>query len=174
MSTQYLSEEANLADLEARIRPSEKNEYDSFRHLKIEAAFIGRVFILYRPQGLTKENTHRPPEVVCQVRVRGFQADAKRGCLVTVERMDTGEIQTLDHVPSRLFDLPLFASTPPFQRIRYDGMLRNGAVVRSMSFALLFKQRSRSDYYSAGCLMADTPNNFRNLYPHVDLNLLTA
>ena len=167
----YLSEEENLADLEAGIASADKPEYESFRHMKIEAAFIGRVFVLYRLQKTGDDGA--TPDVVCKVRVRGFQAEARKGCTAAVERLDTGEVQMIGHTPARLFGLPIFVSVPPFQRIRYDGVQKAGGLIRSMSFALLFKQRSRSDY-SIGCLLADTPNKFRKQYPQVDLNLPSA
>lgn len=172
MSTQqFLGDEESLADLESRIDPSDSLEYASHKHLRVEAAFYGRLFVLYRPTGLTKEGRHRPPEVLAQVRVINFTASSQRGCQVEFENMATGQVQTIGHVPERLFNYSVFISAAPFMRLRWDGRRFKGVVKRSLCFGLLIKQRTRADHYSAGAEMLETPGSFRSLYPSYDLQL---
>lgn len=174
MAQNYLGDEASLADLESRITSPDREEYVSYKNLRVEAAFIGRLFIIYRPQGLTSDNRHKAPEILTQVKVRGFSADDKRGCEIELEDMCTGQVMTVGHIPKRLFSYSVFVASPPYQRIRWDGRPHQGTVKRSLAFGILIKQRTRSDFFSMGATMMETPSNFRALYPNVDLHLLFA
>lgn len=171
MSSQYLSNEENLADLEAQMLEADRPAYDEFKHLRIESGFIDRIFVVYRPTGLTEQNTHRDPEILTQVRVVDFTATARFGCSLTLEDMGTGQVQTVGHVPERLFHYNVFVAVPPFHRLRWDARPYKGAVKRSLAFGVMVKQKTRSDHYSMGVTMLETPSGFQALYPDYQINL---
>lgn len=171
MSTQYLGDEASLEDLESHMPLQYREEYRSYKHLRAEAAFVSRIFVAYKPAGLTPDGQHREPEVLAQVKVIDFIATPKDGCAVTFENMSTGQVQTVGHVPDRLFNLNVFVSAAPYMRLRWDGRPYKGSIKRSLCFGLLIKQRTRSDNYSAGATMLETPRGFNSLYPNYALQL---
>lgn len=172
MSTIYLNDADSLADLESRIEPEAQAKYRAFKHLRVEAAFIDRVYVVYTPSGLAADRHHRPPKILGQIKVKNFYCDARQGCRATLEDCLTGEQQTVGYVPELCFNYGFFISIPPFSKLRWDARIEPGrGVQRAIIFGLLFKTQSRAEFYSAGCVMAETPNSFRRLYPDVPLNL---
>lgn len=172
MSSQaYLGDQESLKDLESHMTSPDREVYESYKHLRVDAAFLGRIFIIYKPTGLTKEGQHKSPEVVGQVRVIGFSADPKNGASLSLENMETGEVLTVGHIPTRLFNFDAFVASPPFQRLRWDGRVEAGTVRRSLAFGILLKTRTRSDHYSMGATMVESPKVFRTLYPQEKLSL---
>lgn len=170
--TTYLNDSESFADLESRIEPEALARYRSFKQLKIEAAFLGRVYVIYTPTGLNKDRTHRPPQILGQIVVKAFRCDATQGCTAVIEDCGTGALQTIGYVPQLCFGYGFFISIPPFSKLRWDARIEPGrGVLRSMSFGLLFKTQTRAEFYSAGCVMVETPNSFRRLYPNVPLTL---
>lgn len=169
MSAHYLGDVESLNDLVSRMPSPDREIYQSYKHLSISSAFIGRIYVLYKPTGLTAEGSHRAPEIMGQVKVLGFACDASKGCEIEIEDLNTGAILRANFIPQRLFDYDVFVSVPPYSRLRWDGHVKEGTVKRSMSFGVLFKQRTRSDFYSANCPMCETLKRFRELYPTVDL-----
>lgn len=167
----YLGDAESLKDLESRMMSPDREVYAGFRHMRVDAAFLGRIFIVYKPSGLTPEGQHKSPDVLTQVKVIDFNATAKAGCTLSLEDLTTGETMTVGHIPSRLFGYDVFVASPPFQRLRWDGRHDQGSVRRSLAFGILIKTRTRSDWYSAGATMVESPKGFRTLYPNVDLPL---
>ena len=170
-SHQYLGDAESLKDLESRMMSPDREIYEGFKHLRVEAAFLGRVYIVYKPTGLTSENTHRPPEILAQIKVIDFVSNARDGSSIKLENLSTGETMTVSHIPKKLFGYDAYVASPPYQRLRWDGRVLQGAVKRSLSFGILLKTRTRSDFYSAGATMVESPKVFRQLYPNVELPL---
>lgn len=174
MANAYLSDDESIQDLISRIEPPQEREmFNSFKHLRWEAAFVGRIYVIYSPTGLDTERGHRAPKILGQIVVKGFKCDAQKGCQITIEDCLTGNQMVVSYVPQLCFNYGFFVSVPPYTKLRWDATpLDNGEIRRSMTFGLMFKTRSRADYYSAGAVMAETPNKFRQLYPNTQLNLL--
>lgn len=173
MANPYLSDDESIQDLISRIEPQQQRDlFNSFKHLRWEAAFVGRIYVVYTPMGLDADKGHRPPRILGQIVVKGFRCDAQTGCQIVIEDCLTGKQMTVGYVPELCFDYGFFVSVPPYTKIRWDATPKDGEIRRSMTFGLMFKTRSRADYYSAGAVMAETPNRFRQLYPHEPLNLL--
>lgn len=171
MSAQFLGDTESLKDLESRMMSPDREIYQSFRHMRVESAFLGRIYIIYKPTGLGEDNLHRDPDVLGQVKVTSFRCEGKYGCEIEFEDTATGEVMRVGHVPKRLFDYDVFIAVPPLARLRWDGRYYEGSVRRSLAFGILIKTRTRSDYYSAGATMAETPKGFRSLYPNFNLQL---
>lgn len=164
-----LDESANLADLVGRIEGPDRDLYSAYRALSIQAAFDDRIFIVYQPQGLNSDGTHRDPNILTTLRCLDFKSYSQGGSSIRVLNDDTDEVHLVTYTPSRPFGLELFMSIPPDLRIKWDGRPRSGGVIRNMSYAMLIKTRSRSDWYSAGVTLCETPKNFKILYPGVTL-----
>lgn len=168
MSSAYLSDDANLLDLEAHIRGDDRAVFRAYGHLRIEAAFIGRLFVVYKPTGLNKSGAHKDPEVLTTLRVVDFRADADTGCQVRLSDLTSGEEMTVDHVPRRVFHYDLFMQVPPLLKLRWSARVVDGSVSRNLAFAVLVKTKNRSDFYSARNTYCETPNRFRDLFPRFD------
>lgn len=173
MSSQnILSDKASEADLFSRMESPDRETFESFKNLKVEAAFIERIFVVYKPTGLLREGLHRDPEVLTQVRITGFRADAKAGAEVDIEDLKTNEVMTVGYIPRRLFGYDVFVGVAHRQRLNWDATLLHGVIRRSMSFGILLKERSRPDYYSHGATSIETPAKFRALFPDYTLTLM--
>ena len=170
MST-YLTDEENLAELIAAMPEHEQAPFSEMGASRIEAAFKGRVLVLYKPNGLTKEGQHREPVVLTTVEFVDFLCDSSDGADFTIRDVRAGETMTIGHQPTRLFDYNVFLHIPLTYRMRYDARRVDGGVQRSLVFPVSVYTRNRSSNYSAGVHYAETPNRFREMYPKVSLNL---
>lgn len=167
----YLSETKSLEDLFYRMMSPDREICHTYQHMKVEKGFIDRIFIVYKPTGLTTGGHHRDPDILTQIKVTGFRADAKTGAEVYLEDLTTHQVMTATYIPQRLFDYDAFIGVPPKQRLHWDAQSVRGGVARSMSFGILMKVRTKAEFYSAGVTGVETPANFRALYPEVNLVL---
>lgn len=157
----------NLADLASRIEGPDRELFQSFKALTVHAAFDDRIFIIYQPQGLNHDGTHRAPNILAKLRCIGILCTSVNGCGIRLENMATEEVQDVGYIPVRPFGMDFFMSVPPSLKLRWDAKVVNGNLIRNLQYALLVKTRSRSDWHSAGATMCETINNFRGLYPSV-------
>lgn len=168
MSSQtHLSEEANIADLVAMMLPEDREIYESFGHLRVDPGFVNRIYVVYKPTGLTSDGAHREPDILGQVKIVDWYSDMDNGTRIVFEDMRSGECKTVGHTPMRLFDYDIFVSAPPYQRIRYEARKVGEGVQRSALFSVLIKTRVRSNFYSRGVTFCESPKCFKELYPNL-------
>jgi hypothetical protein len=166
----FFDDRQNLADLVKRMNEEDQRRFNSFGHFRVEAAFVNRVFIVYKPTGLTATKKHREPEIVTMVKVTDFSADARNGCTLVLRDEQHDQEMTVTHVPKKVFNYPIFVSIPPRLLLKWDGRLlpeQENRVWRSLSFAIFIKTKNRSDFYSKGNFYMEAPNTFRELFPDV-------
>jgi hypothetical protein len=173
MASHFLGDEQSRLDLESRIKGSDREIYQSFGHLRLMPVFDQRLIVLYKPTGLTERGQHRDPDILTTLKVIDLIVDSAspEGAGVKIEDLTTGQEQIIGYVPERLFSYDVFASIPPLLRLRWDAKLVNGSIQRSLAYGLLLKTKNRSDFYSARVTYAESPNDFRSLYPGYDLQL---
>lgn len=171
MAYRYLSDIESMADLVSRMNENDRAVYESFGHMRIEAVFDHRLLVVYKPQGLDGKR-HKDPEILTTLKVLNYEGSSEFGSTVEIEDLQTGARQVISHIPSRVFDYDLFMSVPPALRLRWDVREEeNGRMVRSLSYALLIKSKTRSDWYSFGVTYAETPNRFREMFPHCNAKM---
>ena len=165
---EFFEDAQNVEDLVRHMPEDEQRRYRTYGDNRIEAAFINRVFIVYRPTGLTSETKrHKEPEILTTIRVTDFSATARSGCVLTLEDQKHGQQMMVTHVPKQLFNFPIFVSIPPRLTLRWDARTVGESVVRTMSFAMFVKMKNKADFYSKGNTYVSTPNEFLRLYPGV-------
>lgn len=169
MATQYMSDDESIADLADRIPGVDRAIYKDFKALAIQAAFDDRIFVLFKPTGLNERNEHRDPEILTSIRVINFRLNSTDASIRIMDE-NNGESMDLDYVPRRVFGYDVFMSIPPRMQLRWDARIIDCVVRRSLSYPILIKTKNRPDWYSAGVTYACTPNEFRRLYPQVDIN----
>lgn len=108
------------SDLVSQMPEDERAAYLKFGHLRIESAFAGRVFILYRPTGLNALNRHREPHVLSTLLLTDFMCDAKGGSSTKLVDQTNGMTMTVSHPPKRIFDYELFMAMPSRMLLRWD------------------------------------------------------
>lgn len=171
MAYPYLSEEDNLADLNSRIPGSDRETFLNYGHLRIEPAFDRRLFVVFKPAGLTATGQHRDPEILTTIKVLSLRVDSVKGASCTITDQISGARTDLTYIPHRVFGYDLFMSVPPVLRLRWDAREHDQGIDRSLAYGLLIKTKNRSDFYSAGNTYIETPNRFRGLFPNADLRL---
>lgn len=171
MSDHYLSDTASLEDLFKRMMSPDREACESYQHLKVDQCFIDRVFIVHKPTGLNEAGRHRDPEILTQVKVTGFRANAETGAEIDLVDLTTQQVMTATYIPKRLFGYDAFVSVPPKQRVHWDAQPQRGGIKRSMGFQILIKVRTKADFYSKGVTAVETPKSFRALYPEVTLTI---
>lgn len=168
MKGNFFTDAENLVDLVSHMPEDDQRRYTNYGHNRIEAVFVDRVFIVYKPTGLTANKQHKDPEILNLVKVMDFSVDARNGCQVVLKEQNTQQELVIGHVPRRVYGFPLYMSVPTKLTLRWDGRaLENGRVWRSLSFAVLVKTKNRSDFYSQGNVYMETPARFKQLYPGV-------
>lgn len=167
----YLSDAENLASLVSSMPVEDQEAFNFFGHLRAEAAFNGRLFIIYRPSGLNPDKSHKAPEVLTTVRFGDFKCESSLGAFARVVDVTTGQTQIINHIPSRLFHYPIFVAIPPMCKVRWNARVVNGRTLRTLTYSLLVKARNRSDFFSFGNTYCETPNDFRALFPDFNLAL---
>lgn len=174
MSNDFFSDRDNAAELVSHMPEEDRKRYENYGHNRVEPAFIDRVFIVYKPTGLTpgpKElggGRHREPQILTTVKVIDFGVEVRDGCYTVLKEVgQTDQELTIGHVPKKLFHYPIYVSIPPRLMLRWDCRTVNGRAWRSLSFALLIKTKNDSKFFSAGNVYMETPNKFREYYPSV-------
>jgi hypothetical protein len=161
----YLRDEENTADLVNQMPIREQRLYETYGHNRIEASFVGRLFVVYEAKGRGKT-----PVVLTTVKVEDFGVDLKRGPWATLidERASKGDhYQTVRAVPQTLFGYPVLVSIPPRFLLRWGARWHEGKIYRSLSFAMLIKTRNKAEFADAGNIYMETPNAFHDLYPQL-------
>lgn len=170
-SSDYLSEKENLADLVSRMPADEAEAYQRPGHLKIEAGFKDRIFIVYKARGLrngkTKATDQLEPQVLTTIKVLSLTTNLQNGSQAVLLDETTGQEMTVRHIPKRLFNYPVFISLPADMRISLGGLRKPDGVQRSVSFALLIKSADRADMLTEGNVYIETPKTFKKLFPAV-------
>lgn len=169
MSDRFFSDDENLADLLTRMPEEDRTRFQNYGHNRLEAAFVDRVFVIYKPTGLLPNKQHREPEVLNTVRITDFKVDHVEGARITLLEDNLKQEMIVGHVPKKLFGYPIYVSVPARLTLRWDARLvsAQGRVARSLSFAVLVKTKNRSDFYSKGNTYCETPAKFTQLYPSV-------
>ncbi len=170
MTPSYLSEEQNVLNLNNQVSASDAQDFQRLKSSRIEAAFKGRLLLVYKPDGLSYEGRHKSPKILGTIKFHEFFCDGLDGADVQVEDMDSGEKQYVGHVPVRLFEYDVFIRIPPVFRLRWDARSTDQGVIRSMVFPVEIFTLNPSRSYSFGVTYAETPNRCKELYPDEKLN----
>jgi hypothetical protein len=165
--TDFFTDEQNLAELVTHMPEEDQQRFNNYGHFRVEAVFIDRLFIVYKPTGLTVGGQHRDPEILNLIKVIDFGIEPRNGCYAVLKDQNTQQELTITHVPRKLYAYPIYISLPPKLTIRWDARLVKGQIWRSLSFAFLIKTKNKSRFYSEGNTYAETPNTFRKLYSAV-------
>lgn len=169
--SKFLTEGESMNALIALMTPEDAGSYQNYGHLKVEAAFDDRVFVVYQPRGerfgAKTVAEQKDPTVISMIRVIGLTTDIRSGANVRLFDEASGTEMSVGYVPKKLFGYPIFVSLPTEMTLRLGSQIRENKVHRSFQFALLIKTRNRSNFYSTGNFYMETPNNFRKLFPAV-------
>lgn len=157
---------ASLEELVKHMPEAEQEEWKQFKHLRVEPAFQDRVFIVWNAAAKGE-----PPKIVTTVRVVSFVAKDDIGSVIRLLNDVTGKEMEVTYVPKKLFDYPIFVAIPPAFTLRWDVRYHAGLALRSLSYLMFLKTKSRPDFFSKGVFYADTPNKLSELYPKLDLKL---
>jgi hypothetical protein len=163
----FFTDEQNLAELVSHMPEEDRARFLNWGHNRVEPVFLDRVFIVYKPTGLTPSNRHAPPEILNIIKVIDFGVEPRNGAYSVLKEQNTQQEMTLTHVPKRLFSYPIFVSLPAKLTLKWDGRMVNDRVWRSLSFAFLIKTKNKSAFYSKGNVYMETPNQLKKLYPDV-------
>lgn len=165
----FLNESETLDSLLAKMKPEDSAEYKRYGHLRREAAFEDRVFIVYQPRGVRSNYSEitdqKEPIVLSTVRVTGLTTDIKNGAQVRLYNEATGSEMTVGYTPKKLFNYPIYISLPADMNLKLGGQRKGDTVNHSFTFVMLIKSRNRSDFYSVTNTYMETPDRFRKLFP---------
>jgi hypothetical protein len=172
LAINFLADEANLEHFISLMTNRDREIYRSFGHLQFASAFADRLLVVYQPQGLNADCTHRQPRILTQVRITDFYCNQKVGAEICLEDTRTENRMVVGYIPQRLFNYDVFIHVPPYMQLRWDGHRDSrGAIKHSLSFAALIKTKNRADYYSYGNTYCLPPNKFRQLFPELEFTL---
>ncbi len=179
MSYIFQDEGSSTLDLNARINPEHQAKFAKFGHLQIQGAFIDRLYIIYKSNGLKDRAVEgfggdsfgfkkaNMPTILATLKVIDFECDEENGCSFTLQDTETLEEVVVGHIPTRLFDFDVFMSIPAHCKVKWDLRTdtKSKTSSRSLSFAVLVKTANRADFHSEGNTYCCTPNEFAGLFP---------
>lgn len=164
----YRTDEETFKHLKSRMRPGEADEFESYKHLKIESGFYDRVFVVYQPKGIKPGTVEQlQPKVLSVVRVTGLVADLRSGASARLYDETSGTEMTIGYVPRKLFNYPIFISMPTNMHLKMGTQLQGDGVRDSFTFALLVKCKNKSDFYTPESVYMETPANLKKLFPSI-------
>jgi hypothetical protein len=169
MKDEFFTDAENLAELVTHMPEEDAHRFNKWGHFRVEAVFVDRLFIVYKPTGLTPSGQHKPPEILNIIKVIDFSVDPRSGFQTVLKDQNTQQELVIGHVPRRVYSYQVYMSVPANLTLRWDGRrMDDGRVWRSLSFAVLIKTKNRSNFYSKGNTYIETPNRLKQLYPEVD------
>lgn len=124
----------HFAQLVTRLEPKVLALYNSTKHVRVETAFRGRQFVIYRMEG-------RDPKVIDRVTVLDFICNDEQGSTAEIKSETTGQTLTLGYSPVQVPGHAIFLSLPLHGKIRWSaspsnidsGSLGFPVVIRTMS-----------------------------------------
>jgi hypothetical protein len=93
--------------------------FNNYGHFRVEAVFLDRVFIVYKPTGLTAGGAHKEPEILNLLKVVDFMVEPRNGATLVLREQNTSQELTLGYVPRRVFGYPIYMSVPAKPSITY-------------------------------------------------------
>ncbi len=169
MVRNFLNTKENMADLVTLMPHQHQSRYRWMRNLRIDSAFLDRVYVVYKQTELDSNGRQKDPIVLGMIKVVEFTVDAKKGSNITIMDVATGDEQDIGHVPQQIFDWDCYVSVPPENIVKWDAWDCDGERRRSMSFGMLFKTSCRTESPIVGATMVDTLNGFRRNFPNMQL-----
>jgi hypothetical protein len=83
--TDFFTDEQNLAELVSHMPEEDQHRFNNYGHFRVEAVFLDRLFIVYRPTGLTPGGQHRDPEILNFIKVIDFGVEPRNGCYAVLK-----------------------------------------------------------------------------------------
>jgi hypothetical protein len=166
----------DVSDFVAKMDPDERKLYQSYRHLRVEAAFDSRVFVAF--ETVNREGNKIVPNIVGAIKVIDFECTSKEGSTILVEDLNSGEKQIIDHIPSLVFDYPVFMFTATAAMVQYGLWPTNGKEARSLSYPIMLKTQHKPSlsHPGTGTVHIETKRKLQALFPneHIDFSLVSG
>jgi hypothetical protein len=163
--SKYRTDEETFASLKAKMKASDAEEYENFKHIKIEAGFDDRVFAVYQLQETKKETDPPTPKILSIIRVTSFETDLRSGASVRLYDETSGIEMVVGYVPKKLFSYPIYISLPVNMLMRVGTQMQSGGVRQTFTFAMLFKCKDKAERYTPENFYVETPANLKKLFP---------
>lgn len=148
----FLPVEEHYNALVSQLNPSALAVYQTMRHGRIETAFTGRYFILYRMGGGVARELDRV--VVEDVCIDDTGLSSRLVC------PRTGRELIVSYSPVQLWDHPMFLCLPLHSMIRFAAKEHEVGKGGSLAWPMLIKTRSRRHLRETGVTYCETGPEF--------------
>lgn len=125
-----------------------KNTYNKCRSLRIESAFRGRHFIVYKVRG-------KDPVELDRLTFLDFTCNDLLGARATLESAETGKHLTIGYTPCQVFDFPLFMFIPLHAKVRW-ATTPDSVGLGSLAFPLAVRTQSNRGMRELGVIHCET------------------
>ena len=109
---EFLTVEDHFNALVDTLDDDSREAYDRLRAVRIETAFKGRHFIVYKVRG-------KDPVELDRITFEDYECNDEDGATAMVRSMETGEELVVGYTPVKLFTYPIFLFLPLHSRIRW-------------------------------------------------------
>lgn len=157
----FVSDSEVESILASYMLPTDQGPYNAYGHRWVEAAFIGRTFVIYRA-GRTKAEAER----LALIDVEDITLDDE-GLCVALKNRNTEELIHIRHVPTRLFRYAVFVQVPPKTVLKWNAQRGDNGRPASwlMSVGLLLKTRNNADFHNKDNIYCCTLAEFEQRFP---------
>lgn len=147
----FRSPEDHFEQIVKQLSPEQRSLFNSYTHVRVEAAFRDRHFVVYRMQGGL-------PQIIDRIAVQSFSFDLQLGSSCVLYSHATQRCETIRYVPTQPFGYEFFLCLPVSGKIRWA--VTDTDPAGSYSFNLVVKVRSRRHLREAGIVYCETPRVF--------------
>lgn len=157
----FLSDQEVESALVGRMHAEAQGPYNNYGHRWMEAAFVGRTFVVYRAG-----RGRREAEELAVFDVKSIGMDAE-GLCVEVQNRRTGDMQAIRHVPQRLGRYSVFVQVPPKSILKLEAQRADNArsLTWLMSIGLMLKTRNKPEFHNPGNIYACTLAEYEQKFP---------
>jgi len=157
----FLDDNRSRQELINQMPSALRAEYQSYKFVAKEAAFPGRVLVVYTLWG-------GKPENLDIITLRHLTVDQMRGPMTFATSEGQGDY-AIGMVPTKWRGRDLFVQLPLEFIFKWKGKESHAGVEFASHYAILIKSRSRWDERMDGDTYCATLNDFRERFPEVSV-----
>lgn len=156
---EFLSDQEAEAALARRMHAEDQGPYSNYGHRWMEAAFVGRTFVVYRAG-----RGRREAEELALFDVVSLGMDSE-GLCVELKNRRTGDMQAVRHVPQRLGRYGVFAQVPLKSVLKWAARQTGDSLTWLMSVGLMLKTRNKPEFHNPGNIYVCTLAEYTQRFP---------
>lgn len=150
--SQFMTPFEHFEELLSRLDAEEQKMYAELTHVRIEACYRNRTFVVYRFQD-------RRPAIKDNIKVLDFICNDDAGASCELRSSTLNESLVVGYEPTQLFNYPVFVHLPLHGKLRWS-TTADKPYSGTLAFDLVIKTQTRRDLRERGVTYFETGVNY--------------